>query len=299
MEEAEPFPDDWTPNMRANLVFLTRRGYVLLIHKKTGLGAGKINGPGGKLEPGETAIEAARREVREELLIEVGELEEMGELHFDFVDGLKLHCVVFHGTEFTGTPTETREAKPEWFYFSEVPYGRMWADDRYWLPRMLEGEKFKAWFRFDGEAMLSRKVVFENETSNEIAPDELKKLRSFRTLMSFLMCIPAAVLIFFIAIGSMYDRLSPTYSGRNGLFEDIYVLSTILSVVAALWGSSRKLLVVATALLAPFLFGSVIIAFLIPEFFLTIFLPILWLTFCLVAWPSYKKIEASKRRLRS
>ncbi len=158
MEEAKPFPTDWTPNMRANLVFLTRGDALLLIHKKTGLGAGKINGPGGKLEPGETALEAARREVREELQIEVGELEKMGELHFDFVDGLKLHCVVFHGTEFTGTPTETREAKPEWFPIADLPLDRMWADDRHWLPGMLRGEKFQAWFRFDGETMLTREV---------------------------------------------------------------------------------------------------------------------------------------------
>lgn len=151
---------DWKPNMVANLVFLTRGAEVLLIHKKTGLGKGKINGPGGKLEPSETAVEAAVREVKEELHLTVGELEEMGRLHFDFVDGLKLHCTVFHGTEFSGIPTETREAKPEWFRFEEVPYDRMWADDRHWLPQMLEGQKFDAWFRFDGEEMLWREVRF-------------------------------------------------------------------------------------------------------------------------------------------
>ncbi|MCG8602005.1 MAG: NUDIX domain-containing protein, partial [Verrucomicrobiales bacterium] len=135
----EPFPENWTPTMVANLVFLTRGDEVLLIHKKTGLGAGKINGPGGKLEAGETAIEAARREVEEELHIIPGDLEEMGVLHFDFVDGLRLHCTVFTGTEFSGTPTETREARPEWFPISEIPFERMWADDQYWLPGMLEG----------------------------------------------------------------------------------------------------------------------------------------------------------------
>ncbi len=166
MEKAAPaaldaaFPEDWTPNMRANLVFLTRGGEVLLIHKKTGLGAGKINVPGGKLEPGESPLDAARREVREELHLEVGGLREMGVLHFEFVDGLKLHCVVFHGTEFEGVPTETREARPEWFPIDAVPYDRMWADDRHWLPRMLRGETFRAWFRFDGETMLTRKVLF-------------------------------------------------------------------------------------------------------------------------------------------
>lgn len=165
MEEAEPFPDEWTPNMRANLVFLTRGDEVLLIHKKTGLGAGKINGPGGKLEAGETPLEAARREVKEELHLDVGGLDEMGELHFDFVDGLKLHCVVFHGTEFTGRPTETREAKPEWFPIADLPLDRMWADDRYWLPQMLCGQRFQAWFRFDGETMLTREVWFSSVTT--------------------------------------------------------------------------------------------------------------------------------------
>ena len=158
--ETETFPESWQPNMIANLVFLIEGDQVLLIHKKTGLGAGKINGPGGKIEPGETAIEGAIREVEEELCITPSGLEEMGQLHFDFVDGLRLHCTVFRGSGFTGTPTETREAKPEWFRFADVPYDRMWADDIHWLPSMLEGKRFQAWFRFDGEKMLSRAVEF-------------------------------------------------------------------------------------------------------------------------------------------
>lgn len=159
----KPFPETWTPNMVANLVFLTLGDEVLLIHKKTGLGAGKINGPGGKLEAGETALEAAIREVQEELHITPHALEEMGVLHFDFVDGLKLHCTVFRGSGFEGTPTETREAKPEWFPIDELPLDRMWADDRHWLPQMLSGKRFQAWFRFDGETMLSKEVRFADD----------------------------------------------------------------------------------------------------------------------------------------
>jgi mutator protein MutT len=68
---------------------------VLLIHKKRGLGAGKINGPGGKIEPGETPVQAAVREAEEELRITPVDVEEMGTLRFQFVDGLAIHCVVF------------------------------------------------------------------------------------------------------------------------------------------------------------------------------------------------------------
>ncbi len=149
--------------MRANLVFIIEDdpSRVLLIHKKTGLGKGKINGPGGKLEPGETPIQAAVREVQEELLITPTGLKEMGVLRFAFVDGLHLHCTVFRASGYKdGEPTETREAKPEWFEFDQIPYPRMWADDQFWLPQMLAGHQFDGRFEFDGEWMLSRQIDF-------------------------------------------------------------------------------------------------------------------------------------------
>ena len=48
------------------LVLLREDNRVLLGMKKRGFGAGKWNGFGGKLEAGETVVEAAAREVREE-----------------------------------------------------------------------------------------------------------------------------------------------------------------------------------------------------------------------------------------
>ena len=41
---------DWRPVHQATLLFVINDGNVLLIRKKRGLGAGKINGPGGKLD---------------------------------------------------------------------------------------------------------------------------------------------------------------------------------------------------------------------------------------------------------
>ena len=45
---------NWQPEIVCTLMFVTRGDEVLLIRKKRGLGAGKINGPGGKVDPGET-----------------------------------------------------------------------------------------------------------------------------------------------------------------------------------------------------------------------------------------------------
>jgi len=144
--------------MRANLVFIQQGEDVLLIRKKTGLGQGKINGPGGKLEAGETPLQAAIREIEEELTINVLDPVERGELYFHFLDGLQMHVTVFSATEFTGTPTETIEAEPLWFKASEIPYDEMWEDDQHWLPEMLAGKNFSAKFTFDEEAMLDKEV---------------------------------------------------------------------------------------------------------------------------------------------
>jgi 8-oxo-dGTP diphosphatase len=122
------------------------------------LGAGKINGPGGRLDPGETYAECAVREVNEELGITVHDPSPRGQLHFQFVDGLALYCVVFLGTRFSGTPVETDEAIPHWAPLDSLPYEEMWADDRHWLGPMLAGGTFEGWFDFDGDTMLTHRV---------------------------------------------------------------------------------------------------------------------------------------------
>ena len=150
--------NNWQPRERANLCFIVKDGRILLIRKKRGLGAGKINGPGGKIEPGETALESAIRETQEEIGVTPLEIEERGVLHFQFTDGYSLHCAVFLARDFIGVPIETAEATPMWFETGAIPYDEMWADDQHWLPQILAGSRFAAWFEFDGEKMLSKDV---------------------------------------------------------------------------------------------------------------------------------------------
>ena len=86
----------WVPQQRATLMFIIRGGRILLIHKKRGLGAGKINGAGGRLEAGETPVQAACREMEEELRIRPRDPMRAGTLAFQFLDGLSLAVTVFH-----------------------------------------------------------------------------------------------------------------------------------------------------------------------------------------------------------
>jgi 8-oxo-dGTP diphosphatase len=149
---------DWQPTERATLLFVIRGGEILLIRKKRGLGAGKINGPGGRIEPGETDLEAAIRETREELGITALQPVKKGELHFQFADGYSLHCGVFTAPDCLGEPIETDEAIPLWTSIHAIPYDEMWADDRHWLPGLLEGKVFLGQFLFEHEKMLEHDV---------------------------------------------------------------------------------------------------------------------------------------------
>jgi len=127
-------------------------GRVLLIEKKRGIGAGLYNGPGGKVEDGETPRTAARREVREEISVDPISLSKAGELEFVFGDDHYMTVHVYRASGVEGTPAETPEARPVWVDLDGVPYDQMWEDDRYWLPHLLDGRTVRGWFRFDGDA---------------------------------------------------------------------------------------------------------------------------------------------------
>jgi len=144
---------NWKPREEGTLCFVIQDGQILLIEKKRGLGAGKVNGPGGRIEKGETAEQAAIRETQEEVGITPTGVQWAGELRFQFRDGYSLYCTVYRASGWEGELMETAEAKPFWVRKDQIPYDRMWADDEQWMPRLLSGEKFRGWFEFDGDRM--------------------------------------------------------------------------------------------------------------------------------------------------
>ncbi len=144
----------WKPERRATLVFVVRGDRILLIHKKRGLGAGKINGPGGHLKDGETPEACARREAEEELGIIPLDMAHCGDLRFQFTDGLALLVHVFRAEGMRGEPRASDEATPLWAPIDRIPFEYMWQDDRLWLPMLLRGETFSGRFTFDGDVLL-------------------------------------------------------------------------------------------------------------------------------------------------
>ena len=151
---------DWTPTERAVLCFVRDSERILLIHKKTGLGMGKVNGPGGRIEAGESPLDAAVRETQEEVGVTPLMPTEMGTLAFSFTDGYSLHCTVFFASHWQGALAETPEANPFWCPLDSIPYDRMWEDDRLWLPDALAGRRFDGVFIFAGDRMLSSRMRY-------------------------------------------------------------------------------------------------------------------------------------------
>ncbi|MFD2255488.1 8-oxo-dGTP diphosphatase [Luteolibacter algae] len=149
----------WQGEIIATLLFVVQGDKILLIEKKRGHGAGKVNGPGGKLDEGESPLACAIRETREELLIEVSDARKVAELWFQMSDYPSICCHVFMGGEYVGEPTETEEAVPFWADLADIPYERMWEDDRHWLPRILKGEILTGKFLFEGEKMISMEIA--------------------------------------------------------------------------------------------------------------------------------------------
>ncbi|NXD21381.1 8ODP triphosphatase, partial [Spelaeornis formosus] len=134
------------------LVLVVQPSRVLLGMKKRGFGAGLWNGFGGKVQPGESIEEAARRELLEESGLTVDTLQKMGQITFEFVGNSELMDVhIFRADDFHGEPTESEEMRPQWFQLNEVPFHRMWPDDSYWFPLVLQRKLFRGYFKFQGQ----------------------------------------------------------------------------------------------------------------------------------------------------
>lgn len=149
---------------------------ILLGMKKRGFGAGRWNGFGGKVAPGETIEQAARRELAEESGLEAVHMEKQGIIEFEFeksaentenLDILEVHIFKVH--EYSGQLTETEEMKPQWFDAGEIPFREMWPDDLYWVPLFIKGRRFRGRFIFDRPSTLDRQSKILERRLEEVA----------------------------------------------------------------------------------------------------------------------------------
>ncbi|KAJ3824836.1 NUDIX hydrolase domain-like protein [Lentinula raphanica] len=154
--------------------FIFHEKKILLGFKKRGVGLHKYNGFGGKIEPGETALQAAGRELEEEAGIK-SSLKHIGVLLlFNEVEETAAHIDVYRGDGFEGTVTESDEMRPKWFSLESesgssdtdtvppIPFDQQWETDPHWFPLLLANKQFRgrADYRLDGGKLLPSKWWF-------------------------------------------------------------------------------------------------------------------------------------------
>jgi mutator protein MutT len=162
------------PDIRRTVILLRNDDQILLAMKKRGFGMGKWNGPGGKIETGETIEQAMVRECQEEVGVTPKNWYQVAELDFvqdaETSDPFHMYALVYMAREWDGEPTESEEMMPKWFDIEDIPYGDMWQDDEFWMPLVLAGNKVMGEFTFDhNDKLLTHDVRVVEQLPNEQA----------------------------------------------------------------------------------------------------------------------------------
>ena len=148
----------------ATLCYLKRAGKTLMVHriKKAGdMHAGKWNGLGGKLEPGETPEECARREIHEESGLTVTKPVFKGLLTFPaFANDEDWYAFVFVAHEFEGELIDSPEGVLRWIDDAELFNLSLWEGDKVFLPWLEQTGFFSGKFVYRDGKLIDHQVVF-------------------------------------------------------------------------------------------------------------------------------------------
>lgn len=167
MSKIETYLKTNPPTTPAVVGFFIKEDTVLLgLRKKTstGLGDQLISGVGGKLEEGETAEDALKREFKEEIDSEVISFREMGTVTFWWSDKPKWnqHVTIYLIDTWVGEPHETDVIRPSWFDKNKLPLKQMWEDNNYWVPAVLNNKKVNGVFLYDENSKISEYTLTED-----------------------------------------------------------------------------------------------------------------------------------------
>jgi len=148
----------------ATLCYVRDRGRTLMLHrvkKPNDMHAGKWNGLGGKLEPGETPEECALREVEEESGLRMLDPALRGFIAFpQFSRGEDWFTFVFTADHFTGELIDSNEGVLAWVADDRLHELNLWPGDRIFLPWLNDDRFFSAKFVYVAGELTNYTVVF-------------------------------------------------------------------------------------------------------------------------------------------
>lgn len=156
-------PDPFDRRVLATLCYLRQPGQTLMLlrNRKPGdIHAGKYNGLGGKLEPGETPEACVCREVHEECGLTLVEPSLRGLLTFpSFAAGRDWYVWVFVAHRFSGTQHDCPEGELRWVADHELLDLPLWEGDRIFLRWLAEGRFFSARMRYQDGRLIEHDQV--------------------------------------------------------------------------------------------------------------------------------------------
>jgi 8-oxo-dGTP diphosphatase len=148
----------------ATLCYVRHAGQTLMVHrvkKANDMHAGKWNGLGGKLEPGETPEECAVREIYEESGLRVRHLRLKGLLTFPhFAKDEDWYAFIFVCEEFEGELIDSPEGDLQWIPDTKLATLNLWEGDRIFLPWLDRPGFFSGKFVYQDGKLVTHNVVF-------------------------------------------------------------------------------------------------------------------------------------------
>jgi 8-oxo-dGTP diphosphatase len=150
----------------ATLCYVRRNGQTLMIHrvkKANDMHQGRWNGLGGKFDPGETPEECARREIKEESGLTVGDLRLRGFLTFPgFANDDDWYAFVFIATGSQGELIDSEEGSLSWIDNDKLLSLNLWEGDRIFIPWLEQPGFFSAKFTYKNNQLVSHIENFYN-----------------------------------------------------------------------------------------------------------------------------------------
>ncbi len=148
----------------ATLCYVKAGGQTLMLHRikrRNDMHAGKWNGLGGKLLPGESPEECVVREVYEESGLRLYEPDLRGVLTFpSFSDGEDWYTFVYVGRRFSGELIESEEGVLSWIDDDKLTSLPLWEGDPVFLRWLEQDRFFSGKFVYLGGKLTKYEVVF-------------------------------------------------------------------------------------------------------------------------------------------
>jgi 8-oxo-dGTP diphosphatase len=148
----------------ATLCYIRKDHKTLMVHrikKENDMHAGKWNGLGGKLEPGETPEDCAIREIREESGLEAKHMVLKGLLTFPlFAKNEDWYAFVFVVDQVEGELTDSPEGVLAWVEDDRLLELNLWEGDHIFLPWLEREGFFSARFVYQDGRLIDHGVNF-------------------------------------------------------------------------------------------------------------------------------------------